>query len=50
MYEQAEYSHCVVCRRRLKNPKFRKIGMGDKCYKKHIKKPIANVIQLEMDI
>jgi hypothetical protein len=45
-----EHSHCLVCRRRLKNPKFRKICMGDKCYKKYMKKPKAKAVQIEMDI
>lgn len=46
----AEHSHCLICRRRLKNPKWRKRGMGEKCFKKWQKKPKAKVVQLEMDI
>jgi hypothetical protein len=50
MGEPKEYSHCIDCRRKLKNPKWRKIGRGPKCFKKWDKKPKARVIQMEMDI
>jgi hypothetical protein len=48
MEEKKEYSHCLVCRRRLKNPKFRQIGMGIKCMQKYRKKQAAKVVQIEM--
>ena len=33
-YQTKEYSFCLRCGRKLKNPKFRQRGYGDVCWKK----------------
>jgi hypothetical protein len=48
MEKAKEYSHCLICRRRLKNPQARRIGIGAKCKKKHEAKPKEKVTQIEM--
>jgi hypothetical protein len=45
-----EYSRCIDCHRKLKNPRFRKIGRGDTCLKRHEAKAKGREHQLELKI
>ncbi|WP_425262686.1 DUF6011 domain-containing protein [Paenibacillus thermotolerans] len=46
MAEVKEHSHCLICRRRLKNPVYRKTGIGPKCQEKYAKKKSSKVEQM----
>ncbi|MDF2652735.1 MAG: hypothetical protein K0Q73_8540, partial [Paenibacillus sp.] len=46
--EVKEYSHCLLCRRKLKNPTYRLTGIGPKCQKNYRKKRSEKVVQIEM--
>lgn len=50
MKETKGYTRCLICRRRLKNPKFKILGMGDVCFKKFQKKQSTKAVQMEMNI
>lgn len=39
MFVEKEFSHCLRCGRKLKNPEARKRGFGDICYKKYLSSP-----------
>ncbi|MCL6460100.1 MAG: DUF6011 domain-containing protein [Gorillibacterium sp.] len=43
-----EYEHCQACHRKLKNPKWKRLGYGPKCSKRLESKGIEKVQQLEM--
>ncbi|MGO4496400.1 DUF6011 domain-containing protein [Paenibacillus sp. 2RAB27] len=43
-----EYSHCLICRRKLSNEKYRKTGIGPVCLKKYQKKFIKKIVQIEL--
>lgn len=39
MFVEKEFSHCLRCGRKLKNPDARKRGFGDICYAKYLNSP-----------
>lgn len=48
MEKEPEYSHCLICGRKLKNPQYRRSGIGPKCKQKHSKEIIEKVVQLRL--
>lgn len=48
MEKENDYSHCIICGRKLKNPHYRRIGMGIKCKQKQSEKEVQKVVQIKL--
>ncbi|WP_411832058.1 DUF6011 domain-containing protein [Paenibacillus dokdonensis] len=48
MVKEQEYSHCVICGRKLKNPKYRRSGVGPKCKQKQSKTQNDKPVQMDL--
>jgi hypothetical protein len=44
-----EYNRCLACRRRLKNTKYRRTGIGPKYKEKYSRKQSEKVVQMEIE-
>lgn len=49
MEKPKEHSRCLICRRKLKNPLYRRTGIGPRCKEKYGNKRSSIVIQIEME-
>ncbi|MDU5945480.1 DUF6011 domain-containing protein [Paenibacillus macerans] len=48
MEKEHDYSRCQICGRKLKNPQYRRSGIGPKCKQKQSKEPDEKVVQLKL--
>ncbi|MDR0269612.1 DUF6011 domain-containing protein [Paenibacillus sp.] len=48
MEKEQEYSHCMICGRKLKNPQYRRSGIGPKCKQKQSKNKVGKEVQMKL--